>query len=181
MSQKLKSFQVLIPLTSSHFEARIMQKILSLLTTTVLLLAFHSAHSANPDDDPVAADNTTADDPRTFVSMPDQTRRLMQADMLDNLAALNEIIGHMANDNLSAAADVEESRMGRSSMGKHHGTGMGPGRYMPFEMRKLGRSMHFAASDFAQVAKRGDKQGAYAALQKVTTACVACHYSFRTE
>lgn len=107
---------------------------------------------------------TDSGDPRQLVSMPEQTRQFMQDGMLDNLSALDEILGHLASENLDAAANVAETRMGKSSMGKHHGTGMGPGRFMPFEMRKIGRSVHFAATDFAEVARQGDKKAAYAAL-----------------
>ncbi len=158
-----------------------MHRIISLITTTILLFTVHHALAGEPVYDSFPADNADSGDPRQLVSMPDLTRQFMQDEMLDNLSALNEILGHLASDNLDAAADVAETRMGKSSMGKHHGTGMGPGRFMPFEMRKIGRGMHFAASDFAQVARQGDKQGAYAALQKLTTACVLCHYSYRTQ
>jgi hypothetical protein len=158
-----------------------MHRIISLITTTILLFTIHIAVAEEPVDDSSSADNADSGDPRQLVSMPDRTRQYMQDDMLDNLSALNEILGHLANDNLDAAADVAETRMGKSSRGKHHGTGMGPGRFMPLEMRKIGRGMHFAATDFAQIAKQGDKKSAYAALQKVTTACVMCHYSYRTQ
>ena len=112
--------------------------------------------------------------------MPDQARQLMRKDMLDHLSTLNEIVGYLADNNLDAAAEVAETRMGKSSMGKHRATGMGPGRFMPLAMRKLGWGMHESASEFSQVAKEGDLKGAYGALQKVTSSCVACHYSYRT-
>ena len=159
----------------------IMHKIVTMITSTMLVFAVNSAHAGETPADSDCPDKATDGDPRQLVSMPEQTRQMMQADMLDHLAALNEILTRLANDELAAAADVAENRLGRGSMGRHHGTGMGPGRYMPFEMRKLGRSMHFAASDFARIAEQGDRQGAYAALQKVTNACVACHYSFRIQ
>ena len=51
---------------------------------------------------------------------------------------------------------------------------------MPLEMRNIGWSMHEAATDFANIAKQGDVKETYIALQKITSACVACHYSYRT-
>ena len=119
-------------------------------------------------------------DPRQLVTMPEQSRQIMQQDMIDHLAALNEIIAHLASNDLEAAAETAETRMGKSSMGKHRGTGLGPGRYMPPSMRSLGMGMHEAASELARLAKDGDSKGAYTALQKVTGSCVACHYSYRT-
>ena len=64
-------------------------------------------------------------------------------------------------------------------MGKHRGTGMGPGRYLPFEMRQIGWEMHELASELAQLAKDGQKTQAEATLQEVTAACTACHDNYR--
>lgn len=120
-------------------------------------------------------------DPRQLVTMPEQVRQLIRKDMLDHLAALNEILAYLGDQNLDAAAKVAENRMGKSSMGKHRATGVGPGRFMPPGMRNIGRGMHESASEFSQLVKRGDLKDAYAALQKVTASCVACHYSYRTQ
>ena len=157
-----------------------MNKIVSLIATTVLLIAFHSAHSEAAASDAQGAEKSPGSDLRQLVSMPDEARQLMRKDMLDHLSALNEIIAYLAENNLDAAADVAETRMGKGSMGKHRGTGMGPGRFMPLEMRKLGWSMHESATEFSLVAKKGDLKSAYSALQKLTSSCVACHYSYRT-
>jgi len=157
-----------------------MNKIVSLFATTVLLITFHSAHSEEAASDPRGAEKSPDSDLRQLASMPDEARQLMREDMLDHLAALNEIIGYLAENNLDAAADVAETRMGKSSMGKHRGTGMGPGRFMPLKMRELGWGMHESATEFSLVAKKGDLKSAYIALQKVTGSCVACHYSYRT-
>lgn len=145
-----------------------------------LLFVSQAAHSEEAINKAQNADSSSGEDTRQLVSMPDQARVLMRKDMLDHLSALNEIIGYLVSNNLDAAADVAEARMGRSSMGKHRGTGMGPGRFMPLEMRNLGWGMHDAATKFSKIAKKGDLKSAYSALQKVTSSCVACHYSYRT-
>lgn len=121
-------------------------------------------------------------DARQLVNMPDLPRSLMRADMQDHLAAFNEIIGDLAENKFAAAAETAEKRMGQSSMGKHTylARGQGPGRFMPDTMRQMGWNMHDAASEFARVAKSGDQAKALAALQQLTTSCVACHMSFRT-
>lgn len=133
---------------------------------------------------PLSAEENSApepgDDPRQLVSMPAEARALMRQDMLDHLSTLNEVVGHLANNNLTAAAEVAETRMGNSSMGKHRASGMGPGRFMPLEMRNLGWNMHAAASEFSATAKQGDISAAYRALQNITASCIACHYSYRT-
>ena len=147
-----------------------MNKIISLCSTVVLIFTFNSAQG----------EEATVADPRQLIEMPVESQQLMRDDMKDHLAALNEIIGYLAENNLKTAAEIAETRMGRSSMGKHRGTGMGPGRFMTPEMRNIGWGMHDAVTEFAQVAKAGDIKKAYSALQKITAACVACHYSYRT-
>lgn len=157
-----------------------MTRIVSLITTTMILFVFHAAHSMAADSDLQSAGAPADGDLREFISMPDEARRLMRQDMLDHLAALNEINGYLAENNPVAAAEVAETRMGMSSMGRHRASGMGPGRYMPMEMRNIGRGMHASASAFSRAARRGDMKGAYQALEKMTGSCVACHYSYRT-
>lgn len=147
---------------------------------TLLLFVSHGAYSEEASNNVQNVEGSSNGDTRQLVSMPEQARELMRKDMLDNLAALNEIIGYLASNNLDDAAEVAETRMGRSSMGKHRGTGMGPGKFMPAEMRSLGWGMHDAATEFSKVAKQGDLKSAYSALQQVTSSCVACHYSYRT-
>lgn len=120
-------------------------------------------------------------DHRQLAAMPELPRALMRADMQDHLVALNEIFGYLAENNLAAAAETAEKRLGNSAMGKHAvaARGQGPGRFMPDAMRQMGWEMHAAGSEFAQVAKGGDTAKTYTALQKVMASCVACHMSFR--
>ena len=146
----------------------------------LILFASQAAHSEEVINKAQNVESSSGGDTRQLVSMPDQARELMRKDMLDHLSSLNEIIGYLASNNLDAAADVAETKMGRSSMGKHRSTGMGPGRFMPLEMRNLGWGMHDAATEFSKIAKQGNLKSTYSALQKVTSSCVACHYSYRT-
>ena len=157
-----------------------MFRMVLLFTTTVLFFVSHSAYSKESTSDSQNAKKSPDNDLRQLVSMPNQARQFMREDMLNHLSALNEIIGYLADNNLDAAADVAETSMGKSSMGKHRATGMGPGRFMPLEMRNIGWGMHESATEFSRVAKEGDLKSAYSALQKVTSSCVACHYSYRT-
>ena len=157
-----------------------MMRIATLLASITLLFQMQSAHSAEATGETRSVTNPPDSDLRQLVSMPDAASQLMRKDMLDHLSALNEIIVLLAENNLDAAADVAETRMGKSSMGRHRGTGMGPGRFMPREMRNIGRGMHESATELSQAAKEGDLKGSYTALQKITASCVACHYSYRT-
>ncbi len=122
------------------------------------------------------------EDPRQLVKMPPLAQALLREEMLDNLGALHEVVALIASDKLAEAADVAEKRLGYSSMGRHAGRarGMGPGRFMPEAMHNIGLGMHEAASEFARIAKAGDRAAALAKLQQVTGACVACHAAYRT-
>jgi hypothetical protein len=118
-------------------------------------------------------------DQRKFVEMPPRVQQNLREEMLIHQVALIQVYSLIAENKLDQAASIAETQLGMSSMGKHRGTGMGPGRYLPFEMRKLGWKMHQSASDFAQFAKAGQKTQAEATLQEVTAACTACHYNYR--
>ena len=141
---------------------------------TRLLLAVAGlacAASAFPED-------LTTDD-RQLVEMPAQTQEMMRQKMQDHLTVLSQIIAYLADNDLPAAAEIAEQRLGMSSMGKHRGTGMGPGKFMPKEMKQIGRGMHQAASRLADAADRGDLADSYSALQGVVASCAACHSGFR--
>ncbi len=122
------------------------------------------------------------EDHRQLVKMPAPAQAAQRADMLDHLAALNEILGYAAEGKWQDASDTAEKRLGESSMGKYRMAlrGQGPGRFMPEPMRQIGWSMHSAASQFAKTAREGDSAKSFAALQQVMASCVACHMSFRT-
>lgn len=152
---------------------------LKLIFSILIVLSISSAvHVDSAETKPTTTKAAT--DYRTLVTMPNQARALMRTDMIDHLATINEILGLLANEKFESAAQIAEAKLGRGTMGKHRGSGMGPGRFMPTEMRNLGMGMHDAASEFAQVAIEGNLKDSYAAFQKVTNYCVACHYSYRT-
>ena len=117
---------------------------------------------------------------RTLVKIPEKQRLILQEDMLDHLAVLNEINHFLAENDLKSAAEVAESGMGRSLLSKYQDQDMRPGRYMPVEMRKIGWELHNAAAEFAKVARQGNLQKTMTAYHRITGACVACHYSYRT-
>lgn len=135
---------------------------------------------AAPAAAPAPAAAGVAADTRVFVEMPAAAQQLMRQDMLGHLATLNAIVAALAANDLKTAADQSEQQLGRASMGKHRATGMGPGRFMPLEMRNMGWAMHDAADAFAAEARKGDLNNALSALQQVTSSCVSCHAVYRT-
>ncbi|MCW8963446.1 MAG: hypothetical protein OQL16_06570 [Gammaproteobacteria bacterium] len=117
------------------------------------------------------------EDARQLVKLPEMMQQHMMANMRDHLAAINEILAHMAKDELDKAADVAENRLGMSSL-KSHGAGH-MSRFMPEGMRQAGTGMHRAASRFSLKAQEGELLPAYRALSDITSACVACHSGYR--
>jgi cytochrome c553 len=171
-----------------------MHKAISLLITALVLTAPYAARGESPATETGTEVESVTEvksvteveigtedtDMRKFVEMPEQARQVLREDMLDQFAVLNEIIEYLALNDLPAAAAVAENGMGQSLLRKHEDRDFGPGRYMPEEMRRMGWNLHEAASNFSLIAKRGNLQAAYGGLQKITEACIACHYSYRT-
>jgi hypothetical protein len=117
------------------------------------------------------------DDPRILVQMPEMMQQHMLANMRDHLNTLNEILIDMANDKLDIAADIAEHRLGMSSLELHGASHLA--KFMPEAMQQAGTNMHHAASRFAMKLQEGDMPSALNALSEVTSACVACHASYR--
>lgn len=153
------------------------------LVMLAVLSAPLSVYCTSLDDD---TDVTEAEpesqfmDLRSYVEMPEKARQILQEDMLDHLAVLNEINSYLAENDLLAAADVAENGMGRSLLSKYQDEEMRPGRYMPKEMREIGWELHNAATQFAKVAREGKMKETLLAYHRITSSCVACHYSYRT-
>lgn len=117
------------------------------------------------------------DDSRELVKFPEMMQQHMLKNMRDHVAALNEILKFMGNNQPDKAADVAEHRLGMSSLDNHGASHMAS--MMPKGMQAAGTRMHRAASRFALKAEEGDLLPAYKALSEITTACVSCHTAYR--
>ena len=124
------------------------------------------------------------EDPRELVRLPEPMQEHMLGNMRDHLATLNEIIGDVAEGKFDAAAKLAEQRLGMSSLGLHDAAHMAP--FMPKPMQDVGTSMHRAASRLvitlqdASVSPTFDTmRDVNRGLHEITTACTACHASYR--
>lgn len=130
-----------------------------------------------------AVPSFAAEDHRQFVQMSPAAQLQLRTEMVDMMAALNEIIGLLAEGQAKEAGEVAENRIGNGARGSRHvgmKPGQMPGRFMTEAMRQLAWGMHDAGSEFAEVAKAGDAAKALAALPKITAMCVSCHAAYRT-
>jgi Mg/Co/Ni transporter MgtE len=125
------------------------------------------------------ANSVASDDTRILVELPETMQQHMLSNMRDHLAAINEILVYLDNDELEKAAETAEYRLGMSSLKSHGASHMA--KFMPEGMRQAGTTMHKAASRFALKAQEGEALPAYKALSDITSACVACHSGYRVK
>ena len=123
--------------------------------------------------------SVSSNDTRILVELPEMMQQHMLSNMRDHLAAINEILVYLGNDELDKAAEIAEYRLGMSSLGSHGASHMA--KFMPEGMRQNGTTMHKAASRFALKAQEGESLAAYKALSEITAACVACHSGYKVK
>jgi hypothetical protein len=123
-----------------------------------------------------------AEDRRQLATLPPAAQESLREEMLGNMLTINEILTLVATGKLKEAGQLAESSLGQSAMGKHRDKPFEarPGPHMPPAMHGIGMDGHRAASEFAKAAIAGDRELALGLLPKLTGACVACHYSWRT-
>ena len=123
-----------------------------------------------------------AEDTRQLAPLPPAAQESLRQEMLDNLVAVNEVLSLMAEGKVKEAGAAAEAKLGLSAMGKHRDKPFDarPGPHMPPAMHGIGLDGHKAVSEFAAVAKTGDRDKALALLPNITSACVGCHFSYRT-
>ena len=121
------------------------------------------------------------EDARQLATLPPPAQEALREEMRDNLVALNEVLTLMAQGKIKEAGEAAEAKLGVSAMGKHRSKPMDarPGPHMPPAMHGVGMDGHRAVSEFAAVAKTGDRDKALALLPNLTSGCVACHFSYR--
>ena len=130
----------------------------------------------------LASTAAVADDARQLVKLPAPAQDALREEMQGNLVALNEVLSLLAAGKVREAGEAAETKLGLSAMGKHREKPFDarPGPHMPPAMHGIGMDGHKAASEFATAAKTGDRDKALALLPNLTSACVACHFSYRT-
>ena len=130
----------------------------------------------------LASTAAVADDARQLVKLPPPAQDALREEMQGNLVAINEVLSLLAAGKVREAGEAAETKLGLSAMGKHRDKPFDarPGPHMPPAMHGIGMDGHKAVSEFATVAKTGDRDKTLALLPNLTSGCVACHYSYRT-
>jgi hypothetical protein len=122
-----------------------------------------------------------AEDTRQLAVLPPPALETLRLEMLDNLLVLNQILELVGADKLKEAGELAEQRLGLSSQGRHRDKPFiaRPGPHMPPAMHELAMGGHSAASEFAAVAKSGDRARTLASISSLTSTCMACHFAWR--
>jgi len=153
-------------------------------------------------------------DDRQVIMVPDAVKSVFLTEMRTHLDSLNEISYALSAGDFVGAGDIAERKMGfghsvrevmtqqghspeeieqmltrlRASNSEIDHPGRGMGRFMPDEVRQLGRSYHDAAENFAKIAKNvtnpattDDYQRVFSAFSEIIDVCSACHSSYRVE
>jgi Cytochrome C' len=116
-------------------------------------------------------------DTRTPLPLTAMMAAHQKQNMRDHLAAIQEIVGALAADDLSAVAKAAR-RIGYSDamaqMCQHMGAAA-PG------FTDMALAFHRTADTIADAAQRGDRQATTAALAATLRTCVGCHASYRQQ
>jgi len=120
-------------------------------------------------------------DERELVPMPWQARVAMRAEMRERTVALDEIMKLLVAGKVEDAGETALFRLGVPVWGSHQKLPKPaqPEQYMPDAMRTMALEGYRAASDFATVARTGDRATAFAMLPMLTGSCARCHESYR--
>jgi cytochrome c556 len=130
------------------------------------------------------AASAAAQDAREMVRLPPPMQEHMLGNMRNHLTTLNDILGGVAQGKYDDAARLAEQRLGMSSLAAHGAAHMAP--FMPQPMQEIGTSMHRAASRLVIVLQNAATapseesiRQVTGALHEVTSACAACHASYK--
>jgi len=120
-------------------------------------------------------------DERELVPMPWQARVAVRAEMRELTVALDEVMKRLVAGKVEEAGEIALDRMGVPVWGAHQKLPKParPEQYMPEAMRRMALEGYRAASDFATVARTGDRETAIAMLPMLTGSCANCHQSYR--
>ena len=124
----------------------------------------------------VAMPITFAHNEKTKVELPQKLKEYVIENMRQKLAAFDEIMDSLAQDNLHHASRVAETYLGEGAQTQAQAE---LATYMPFGMRRFNDELTAAASHFSQVAQTGDSIEALSAFKQISTSCIMCHSAYQ--
>ncbi len=113
-------------------------------------------------------------DDRTSLNLPAPMRAMQKRMMRDHLAAVNEIVGLIAEDRFDKASRIAHARLGLTPEMKRMCD-----RFENADFRAMGLAFHRRADELGEVLKTRNTKRSLAALHRVMNSCVQCHATFR--
>ncbi len=149
----------------------------ALFTTLLLMLA--AAGPARADEgmmmDHQAMHQHLMLDDRTPLNLSPQMKQVQLHNMRSHLAAVQAIVGYLANDEYDLAAETAHSKLGLSEQMKMMCEHMSDNQ----DFTRLALAFHRSADDLGEVLKTKDKKKSLDALHTTMNYCVQCHATFR--
>ena len=116
----------------------------------------------------------SADDPRTSLNLPAPMRHRQLAMMREHLAAIQSIVGLLAENKFDKASFIAHYKLGLTPEMKKMCNMFGNS-----DFRMLGLAFHNNADELGDVLKTGDMKRSLSALHSTMNSCVQCHARFR--
>ena len=114
-------------------------------------------------------------DERTSLNLSPEMKLQQLQNMRSHVAAVQSIVGHLANGEFDIAAEVAHSKLGLTEEMKMMCTHMSDNK----DFTKLALEFHQSADQFGDTLKTGDMKKSLQALQTTMNYCVQCHATFR--
>jgi len=114
------------------------------------------------------------DDGRTSLGLPPQMRMRQLSNMRSHLAAIQNIIGLIGENDLISASKIAHSKLGLTDEMKRMCN-----MFQNPDFRRLGLSFHKSADTLGDVLETKDVERSLAALHTTMGYCVQCHARFR--
>jgi len=113
-------------------------------------------------------------DERTSLNLPAPMRAMQKRMMREHLAAVNDIVGLIADGRFDEASRIAHARLGLTPEMKQMCN-----RFENADFRAMGLEFHRRADELGEVLKTRNAKRSLAALHRVMNSCVQCHAAFR--
>jgi len=114
-------------------------------------------------------------DERISLNLSPEMKQQQLQNMRSHVAAVQAIVGHLANNEFDLAAEVAHSKLGLTEEMKMMCTHMSDNK----DFAKLGLAFHQSADQLGDTLKTKDMKKSLDALHTTMNYCVQCHATFR--
>lgn len=114
-------------------------------------------------------------DSRVSLGLSPEMKQHQLENMRSHIAAVQTIVGHLANNEFDQAAQVAHDKLGLTEAMRKMCSTMSDNQ----DFSKLGMAFHQSGDELGEVLKNRDMKKSLQALQTTMGYCVQCHATFR--